>query len=297
MISETNLIDDTINFKSTIEEILKANKKQQINIMWSGGCDSTLLLYWIMDWMKTLNDDRVINAWTFTHDQLNNNKLTWERQKRNRFMIWAEDKGFKNKILNREVILPRETISIGDNACCQPAIWTSNVIPVIERDSILFAGYHRGDDFFGYSIYKNWMNLFISLNGLYGKAVKFYTPLTGHTKVDIIKYIKDINGLYENTWWCESVWDNGKQCGTCLPCKTHESALLYYEKHHNDTTKLIGETCIKEPTQDELKQAELKKVEDSKKADELTDIEIGKAIDTIRKDPELAEMVAKATTP
>lgn len=290
MISESDIINDTIHLNISVEEMLRSNSKKQINIMWSGGCDSTLLLYWIIERLKAINDDRVVNAWTFTHQQLNENKLVWERQKRNRFMIWAEDQGFKNKILNREVFLPKEVISIGENSCCQAAIWTSNVIPIIEKDSILFSGYHRGDDFFSYTIFKSWMNLFISLNALYGKSIKFYTPLNGYSKIDIIRFIKAIPGLYENTWWCESVWDNGKQCGTCLPCKTHESALLYYEKHNcSDKMTCVGD---KISSDDKKAESELKKVE----GDVLTDKEIEKAVDAIKKDPELSGMVAKVSS-
>lgn len=227
----------------SIENNLKENNGQ-INIIWSGGCDSTLILYWILDWLKTMNSDRVINAWTFIHNQLNDNKISWERQKRQRFIIWAEDKGFKNKILNREIQLPKETISCNEGSCCQVAIWTSQIMPIINNDSLLFAGYHRGDDFFTYSIFNNWMNLFISLSGLYNKNNKFCVPLYIHTNIDIIKYIKEIPGLYDNTWWCESVWTEGRPCGDCLPCRTHQSALLYYEKFLSPKQQLT-ETLVK----------------------------------------------------
>jgi hypothetical protein len=231
MISKQEIINNSINFNTDIDSILRDNKTS-INVIWSGGCDSTLILYDILTKLKSSCDDRVINTWTFNHYQLNTNKMAWERQKRQRFIIWAEDKGFKNKILNREINLPNEEVSIGTGSCCQIAIWTSNIVPILSDKSIVFAGYHKGDDFFTYNNFKNWMKLFKSTMNLYGKSIKFFTPLAYKSKYEIIRDIKNVDGLYDNTWWCESVNNNGEPCGYCLPCETHKSALLYYEYKH-----------------------------------------------------------------
>lgn len=234
---ESEVAEQVCNFNTSIEQLLKDDKDKSINIIWSGGCDSTLILYWLLEWLKNLNDDRVINAYSFYHSQLNDYKMDWERQKRHRFIMWAEDKGFNNKISHHEIAFSKEAIRVGSGNCCQPAIWISQIIPIIGENTMLFAGYHKGDDFFTYNIFSNWLKAFTSINNLFGKTTKFYTPLIGHTKNDIIKLIKNIDGLYNNTWWCESVWSDGKPCGRCLPCEAHELALMYYEKHNGTMSR------------------------------------------------------------
>lgn len=228
-LKENEVAEQVCHFTS-IEDVLKGNKNN-INILWSGGCDSTLVLYWLLEWLKNLNDNRVINAFSFHHNQLNDNKMDWERQKRHRFIMWAEDKGYNNKIVHREITFSKDVIFIGDNSsCCQPAVWISQLIPIINDNSMIFAGYHRGDDFFTYSTFNDWLKMFVSMNNMFGKTTRFYSPLVMHSKNDIIKLIKNIDGLYNNTWWCEGSSIDGKPCGTCLPCKNHETALIYYER-------------------------------------------------------------------
>ena len=258
--------------------------------MWSGGCDSTLILYWLLEWLKNLNDDRIINAYSFYHHQLNDGKMDWERQKRNRFIMWAEDKGFNNKIVHREISLGKDVISVGPASCCQPAIWVSQIIPIIPCDGLLFAGYHHSDDFFSYEIFSNWLKAFVSMNNLFGKSIRFVAPLAQHSKNEIVKLIKNIDGLYNNTWWCEGSTD-GKPCGRCLPCEAHESALMHYNKN-----KAL-EVQVSEDIKKELNT--IKTTTDSDKKVEgkpLDNIEMDKIMLAIRSDPELEKLVAKAAS-
>ncbi len=261
-LTESEVVQQVCYFDTSIESLLKENKDKSINILWSGGCDSTLILYWILEWLKNLNDNRVINAYSFYHHQFNDNKMDWERQKRHRFIMWAEDKGFNNKISHHEISFSKDIINTGPSSCCQPAIWVSQIIPIIPYDCLLFAGYHKGDDFFAYNIFSNWLKAFTSINNLFGKTIKFYTPLVNHNKNEIIKLIKNIDGLYNNTWWCESVWSDGKPCGRCLPCEAHELALIYYERHK----------------------------------DTLSNKEVSAVVQAIESDPQLKDLVAKAAT-
>jgi 7-cyano-7-deazaguanine synthase in queuosine biosynthesis len=279
---ESEIAHQVCRFETSIEALLKENKNKSINIMWSGGCDSTLILYWLLEWLKNLNDDRIINAYSFHHNQLNDNKMDWERQKRNRFIMWAEDKGFNNKIVHREISLGKDIITVGPASCCQPAIWVSQIIPIVPHDGLLFAGYHHGDDFFSYEIFGNWLKAFVSMNNLFGKNIRFVAPLAQHSKNEIIKLIKNIDGLYNNTWWCEGVSTDGKPCGRCLPCEAHESALMHYNK--NKALEVQVATDIKKELETD------KKVEDKP----LDNIEIDKIIKAVNADPELAKLVAKA---
>lgn len=221
-------VSNSILYSTKNLDGMLSNKKQTINIIWSGGCDSTLVLYEILVELKARNDDRIINAYSFYHSQLNDVKMIWEKQKRNRFLMWIEDKGFNNKILNHEINLNKDIIKIGSNSCCQPAMWVSQILPIIEDNSVLFAGYHMGDDFFTYKVFRQWLKAFTSISNLFGKKTDFCVPLIYRSKNEIIKDIKNVNGLYENTWWCENA--SGKPCGCCDPCINHEVALIYFEK-------------------------------------------------------------------
>jgi 7-cyano-7-deazaguanine synthase in queuosine biosynthesis len=234
MITENDAYNNTkiIDYSNKILEELHKNK--DIYVVWSGGCDSTLVLD---DLRLVLKDDpRVITAISFVHGQLASEKLIWERQKRNEYLALNNK---ENKIKHIEINIEKAFIQVGEQSCVQPAMWLSNIIPIINNKSIVFMGYHKGDDFFTYSVFSSWLKAFCGLSNLFGKEILFSFPYIHSDKKEIIKTLKTRN-IYEQTWYCENPLSNGKICGYCEPCKTHKVALSMIEE--DKKTDIISTT-------------------------------------------------------
>lgn len=221
------------------------NKYKTIHLIWSGGCDSTLLLWKLLN----INKEITINTYAFVCSQVGDEKMHREKQTRAKFLNLMEQKGFGNRIIHKDIELQKDNIAIHSFNCGQPALWISSILPILPEDSILFAGYHKGDDFLTYKVMKDWLNAFIGLRNLYGKHVEFLTPFSYLTKYDIIKDLKSEPGLYEATWWCETPrFNSASPCGYCDPCKLHDMTIAYIK---TQTEKYCEVTCAKKEEESE----------------------------------------------
>lgn len=238
-------------------------KSKSLHVLWSGGCDSTLVLWKLLNDLKTNRNDRTIHTYAFISANVGSIKMDWEKQKRNQFLLWSSQQGFNNKIQHTDIHIDADKQQIISNNCGQPALWISNIVPYLPHDSILFSGYHKGDDFLTYWVFKDWIKAFVGLNNLYGKAINFWIPFMHTTKYEIIKQLKEVPGLYETTWWCEGQNRNGP-CGHCDPCELHNMSLQYYESEYAKRQKcsLMSKVDEKKPeyidVEMEKKIAELK---------------------------------------
>lgn len=214
------------NFNKTdIESILKSSNREII-CLWSGGCDSTLVLFELLNKLKSINDNRVVKAYSFAHEQLGSVKMLWEKQKRDTFLLWLDQNGYTNKIQHTHISLPG--YQMNQAGIIQPALWLTNIIPLTWPESIIFGGYHEGDCFWNYDVMANWLKIASGMITMLNKKVEFYMPLRFFNKKGIIAELKRYE-IYEYTWWCEIPGNNGK-CGFCAPCQLHEMSLDYYNK-------------------------------------------------------------------
>jgi hypothetical protein len=88
------------------------NKHRSLHVIWSGGCDSTLVLHQLLTSLKIEHDDRTVNTYNFTHTQLGE-KVSYERTARMKYLAHVSEMGFNN-INNKEINLNDHTIHIGD---------------------------------------------------------------------------------------------------------------------------------------------------------------------------------------
>jgi len=226
-----------------LDDIISPNNSESINIIWSGGCDSTLLLHRLFKLLKNKNINKIVNSYSFNHPQLSGKKQDMERFYRNMYISYAKNNGICNSFNPIEINL-KGNIEVGNKWCAQPAMWMS-VISELRDDSILISGYHRGDDFFMAPVWLDWANLFLGLTGLYGKKnIKFVTPLIFETKDDIIKELIS-EDIYDFTWHCENPSFDFFPCNSCIPCATHQSAALYLAKKNNIIEKTVHDTILK----------------------------------------------------
>lgn len=206
-----------------------------IYCVWSGGCDSTAVLFNLLNMT-----DKPIHTIAFSHRQIGEYKMEMEHQKRNEFLCWCEShEKFKGRVKHRDIDLNHLSVEIANEngcSCPQPFLWTTNVLPIVLNDSIVAFGYHKGDDFFTYDIFSNWLKLCEGATHLLGKKMSFFMPFRYSEKYEIIKILVD-NNIYDFTWYCEGNRSDKTACGHCLPCKTHEAALYMYKNEKADLEK------------------------------------------------------------
>ena len=212
------------------DDILKA---KEIIVLWSGGCDSTLLLY-TYGYMIKNNDAKSVKLYTLSYDLdfVNPKKRERELEARKKIKeILAKDgitfdnitinithdftgNDFYNERGNREFGgLPLQLIN------------STYALALAHPDAKVLVGFLRQDcamiaiDQFEKMV-KAW-------NKISGKRLDFVLPLKHFTKESVIEDLLRINPkLYESTWYCEFPTYNNKPCGNCVPCQEQITALM-----------------------------------------------------------------------
>lgn len=234
MITEQDMIKDILDghYANGFDDIKITTNP--IVCLWSGGCDSTLVLFTALKRLKEWGDQRTIKTYSFIHHQLDSRKMDLEKQRRNMFLAWLEDNGYSGKVQHIDIHIDRHEISA--SGCPQAALWVINLIPLVESNSIILTGYHKGDCFWEYSVFSDWVKLTTGLLNLFGKNPKFVMPLRDTTKYRIIEKLKTEN-IYKFTWYCEMPKSDGTVCDYCLPCETHKMSLDYYTYRQGEHSK------------------------------------------------------------
>ncbi len=226
MVTEAEIFE---NFNKTdIKSILTSSLKREIICLWSGGCDSTLVLFELLKELKTLNDERVVKTYSFSHAQISSVKMLWEKQKRDTFLLWLDQNGCANKVQHTHISLPEYQMNHAGSI--QSALWVTNIIPLTWEESFIFGGYHDGDCFWNYDLMSEWLKIASGMVTMLNKKIDFCMPLRFWKKKEIIYSLKKY-GIYECTWWCENPGNNGR-CGYCDPCQLHEMSLDFYNKQN-----------------------------------------------------------------
>ena len=194
-------------------------------IVWSGGCDSTLLLE---------QYGKVGAAWgraksiSFSHPQIGHSQV----QKVARQKILAELRKRDYEICHLEVELTSE----GDNVFAepgdgliQPIIWLAMAMPYLAKDETLYMGYVQSDDIWHRR--ENLFGAFDHLAKLMGKEGKLELPLEWYTKTTVYQQLQR-KGLLDLCWTCESPGSgilNPVPCGHCTSCERREETMVLLE--------------------------------------------------------------------
>jgi 7-cyano-7-deazaguanine synthase in queuosine biosynthesis len=223
-------------------------------VCWSGGCDSTLVLYDLA--IKATKEDPV-RALSIVSPQFP--AIEAQRHARERIKQWLKKK--KVPLIDyNEVELKydnRSDFSMETGGgLIQPATWIPIAATFLKEKEDLYLGYIRGDDFWHYQAQAYWA--FKYLQEISRKQGVLKTPLEWQTKDDVIRKLKEI-GLFKLCWTCERPSPKEKSCGKCVPCCSMNSALwrLSKEPKPKKTTK---KDAIKISSVISKKQAEIKLV-------------------------------------
>jgi len=201
------------------------DKSKKHFVAWSGGCDSSLLLY---DLCEALGKDNPPIALSYEAFFLDENKVKLEKEYRAKFKKELEE----NRDLHFIYHTMTTSISIdqdsdpkwGWQGLAQPVLFLLQFLPIMPNDAVLHFGYLKSDDF---GVLKHEFNKMIYyINKIMNKNINIIFDFEFITKIHILRKIDKLN-LNSFVSFCESPSEDGKICGCCGPCTSHYTAIIY----------------------------------------------------------------------
>lgn len=194
-------------------------------VIWSGGCDSTLLLYETAKMCK--EKDKKVYAISLDINLLSDYKLAAEDSARDKLKKVFIAAGLDNIVYHEYKIRRPEVRTFMDGGTVtglpQQTIWSLIACTECPSDSNVLLGYIEGDHVWQRA--SDLSNFQFYLNRMLDKNIEFVTPYSYHTKGAIITKLLEY-GLYDHVWYCEDPRPGKKPCGVCHPCRTHRDALV-----------------------------------------------------------------------
>ena len=194
-------------------------------VVWSGGCDSTLVLHNLAK--LSSKESPVIAISIDWKVKLHPKKVIKEKEVRKNYLVYAKRKGYHIKNYTVTISSALDVEASGHGQLC---LWICAILPFIKSNDNVHFGYHEGDTCWsGYTqVYRIFENICF-LRNLTNVSVKY--PLEYKSKNDILQELDTLKIPKKCFWWCEDPISRGKNirmCGKCNPCITHKLAL--YER-------------------------------------------------------------------
>lgn len=198
-----------------------------IYLYWSGGMDSTALLYALAKDYGTKQNP--IHAVSVTCNRIGNSKREkWYRKQQKRLF---KKLGLHIKYHAYNIDIPTNLINNETGVMCQPLFWLCTM-PVlyftIQKIQLCF-GYIRQDDIWHKK--HEFKQVFNTMKEFGEGNITLHFPLEFTTKQRIITYLKQ-HDLLRYTSYCEM--EKYKPCGTCPSCKRVKQALNELEIEEED---------------------------------------------------------------
>ncbi len=204
-------------------------------LLWSGGCDSTLLLYELCK-KYGKKEGHSINCVSVEFWGLRSEKIKKEEESRKKFKKYLKSLGYNVNYAKVKIDLKLPKINWveqGTTSGLQFFYWFSNILSFIDDNTSIYLGYIYNDSiWYTYSELESIINNSFRMVGCSGTLWRL--PLSLKRKLEIINKLEE-EGLLDFCWWCEEpVLDNKEiiECGKCTPCITYK--LAKYEKELRD---------------------------------------------------------------
>lgn len=186
-------------------------------ICWSGGCDSTLLLY-----DRAKNSSSIWPERTISINHCNVPNIQDQAKARQKILVKLKDKGFHIEPI--EATFENTSYPIKESLI-QPQIWLSIAVQYLRKDEDLYMGYIMGDCIWQYKT--ELINAFNALQAIGGKTGQLQFPLQNCDKTYVIQGLTEAE-LINDVWFCEGGID-GIRCNRCGSCKRHLLAIWEME--------------------------------------------------------------------
>lgn len=186
-------------------------------VLWSGGFDSTLVLYDACVEAKK-KDLAPVRAISINHEQVPANR---EHQKaRQRIFVCMKKRGLAFDWAEVNISTWGTFKADGAAGMVQPGIWLPAAVPYLGPTEDLLTGWARGDDIFHYL--NDICGAFEHHARLMGKTGLIQTPLEWTPKWEILRRLREAR-LVSLPWTCEEPKD-WRACGKCQPCRDLKTA-------------------------------------------------------------------------
>lgn len=194
-------------------------------IMWSGGCDSTLLLYELLD---AYGGDNVV-AVSYKYPWLYDMKYDNERAYRDLFKAKMKVKGgkywpFTHIEMNVDVKNINGWVRTEPSGLAQACSWLLSMPTFIPSRSYVYEGCIKNDQLTMFV--EDYRRLFTSVCNIMDKELVLRQPYMYLTKDQVLAKLLHYD-IYDCTWHCEIPNAIGKRCEMCEPCRLHKSMLMY----------------------------------------------------------------------
>jgi len=200
-------------------------------LLWSGGCDSTLLLYDLLN-AKYSHDDKKCGRYvelkasekirSIDHPQQAG--YVGNRNARQRLLPILRKKFEFN---HGEISISQDAIELSANGgIIQPMMWILQASQYLEANEDLYVGYIKGDDIWHYR--SSLFNAFQHVQEFTHRTGKLILPLEWVSKAEVLYRLQDLK-LLKHTWYCE--FSDTAKCGKCPSCHTHDTALWRLQQH------------------------------------------------------------------
>lgn len=176
-------------------------------LCFSGGCDSTYLLYLLA---KHSSSACPVQTFAINHPQIPCLNAQWRQRQR----ILKEMKKRGHHINHREMKIEIEGDGINGDGIPQVIIWL-NATQYLTKEQDLWLGYKRGDCFFSYQ--ERFQSAFKQIQSAADRTGSYKFPLQHTYKRDIIYQLEEA-GLMKLIWTCERAGRSLKPCGECNKC-------------------------------------------------------------------------------
>jgi len=200
-------------------------------VLWSGGCDSTLVLRDLAHEKSTKKEP--VRALTIVHNQVGARRE--QADARAKILAEFRDCGLHIKHIKVSIKVSGPDWAVGGGSF-QAMLWLSTAVSILGKGEELYTGHCEED-----SVWKRYGQLSSALKGALSALDKddceWVTPLCWESKREIIRRLKELK-LHDMCWWCESP-KSGKRCGQCTPCRMHETA-LWQMKRWSDVKNVCG---------------------------------------------------------
>ena len=212
-----------LSYKDKLEKDIAEGRKHYV--LWSGGTDSTLLLYELLDTYGSEN----VTAVSYIYPWLNKNKVESEFFHRESFKSKMKCRGEKYSKFNHVEFNFNQRALEGNilqafntpYGSPQAVSWLLAITIHAANNSYIYDGGNIGDTLTVHL--KSYYKLFDGIAETLDKNIILRQPYIYFNKTMILEKLMKYD-LYDESWYCEMPGGVNVPCYKCHPCKTHISA-------------------------------------------------------------------------
>lgn len=189
-------------------------------VLWSGGFDSTLVLYDLCVEAKR----KAVHTWpralSINHQNVCGNRQAQVARNQIHRKLASRGLEFERTEVNLSHWDESKFYPAGGVGLQQPVIWLPLAILYLQEKEDLYAGWTRGDDVMHYLAELRWS--FQYLRDMTHKDGKLHLPLEWTPKFQVLQRLRKAK-LVSLPWTCEQP-KAGLPCGGCKPCRDLKTA-------------------------------------------------------------------------